>query len=634
MALLNLQQVSLAFGHVPLLDHVDFAIEPAERIALIGRNGVGKTSLLKVVLGSVLPDSGKLQRQNGITLANVAQEPVFGQAQTIFQAVAQGMGAVWDLLEQYEAMAQDPGHHPELLHALQQAIDEQNGWSTKSRIEQTLGRLKLDASILLSELSGGQRKRVALARALVAEPSILVLDEPTNHLDVESIEWLEETLKSFAGSVLLVTHDRCFLNNVATRIVELDRGRLRSYPGNFAAYQSRKENELNAERLEQTRFDKMLSQEEVWIRKGVEARRTRSVGRVERLLQMRKERAARREETGRVNFSIDRGVASGKLVAELKNVSKSWNEKLIIKDFSAVIMRGDKVGLIGPNGAGKTTLLKLILGEITPDAGTVRLGTQLQVAYFDQLRTQLEEERTVIDSITPGSDWIEIGGQRKHVMSYLQDFLFAPERARSPVKSLSGGERNRLLLARLFARPANVLVLDEPTNDLDIDTLELLEEMLQNYEGTVFLVSHDRTFLDNVVTETIAWEGPGQWREYVGGYQDWIRQREPMIKNSPVVAVKNSALVPPVQAAAKAAPKKSAKLSYKEQKELDELPAKLAALEEEQAWVVSQLNDPAFYQKGSEEIRKVTLRAEEIEALLTELLIRWDMLESKLLSNS
>ena len=374
----------------------------------------------------------------------------------------------------------------------------------------------------------------------------------------------------------------------------------------------------------------MLSQEEIWIRKGVEARRTRSVGRVERLLQMRKERAARREQTGRVNFSIDSGIASGKLVAELKNVSKSWDGKLIIKDFSAVIMRGDKVGLIGPNGAGKTTLLRLILGEITPDAGTVRLGTQLQVAYFDQLRTQLEEERTVIDSITPGSAWIEIGGQRKHVMSYLQDFLFAPERARSPVKSLSGGERNRLLLARLLARPANVLVLDEPTNDLDMDTLELLEEMLQNYEGTVFLVSHDRTFLDNVVTETIAWEGPGQWREYVGGYQDWIRQRG-AVPSSTFAPAPNKLRVPvPITAQpVKAAVKKASKLSYKEQKELEELPAKLAALETEQAEVLSKLNDPAFYQKGPDEIRKVTQRAEEIEALLTELLIRWDMLESK-----
>jgi len=630
MALLNLQQVSLAFGHVPLLDHVDFAIEPAERIALIGRNGTGKTSLLKVVIGSVLPDSGEIQRQNGLSLASVAQEPVFGEAQTIFQAVAQGIGSVWNLLEQYEAMVQDPDHNPEVLHALQQAIDDQHGWRATSRIEQALGRLKLEASTPLSDLSGGQRKRVALARALVAEPSILVLDEPTNHLDVESIEWLEETLKSFAGSVLLVTHDRFFLNNVATRIVELDRGKLRSYPGNFAAYQSRKEYELNAERLEQARFDKMLSQEEIWIRKGVEARRTRSVGRVERLLQMRKERAARREQTGRVNFSIDSGIASGKLVAELKNVSKSWDGKLIIKDFSAVIMRGDKVGLIGPNGAGKTTLLKLILGEITPDAGTVRLGTQLQVAYFDQLRAQLEEERTVIDSITPGSEWIEIGGQRKHVMSYLQDFLFAPERARSPVKSLSGGERNRLLLARLLARPANVLVLDEPTNDLDMDTLELLEEMLQNYEGTVFLVSHDRTFLDNVVTETIAWEGPGQWREYVGGYQDWIRQRGALPSSSFAPAPNKLRVPVPITAQpVKAAVKKASKLSYKEQKELEELPAKLAALETEQAEVLSKLNDPAFYQKGPDEIRKVTQRAEEIEALLTELLIRWDMLESK-----
>jgi ATP-binding cassette subfamily F protein uup len=629
MALLSLQQVSLAFGHVPLLDHVDFVIEPGERIALIGRNGTGKSSLLKVVLGSILPDSGEVQRQNGITLADVPQEPVFGEAQTIFQAVAQGVGPVWDLLAQYEAMAQDPAHDADALHAIQQAIDDQDGWMATSRIEQALSRLSLEGSVLLSDLSGGQRKRVALARAMVAGPTILVLDEPTNHLDVESIQWLEDTLKSFAGSVLLVTHDRFFLNNVATRVIELDRGNLRSYPGNFAAYEARKEYELNAERLEQARFDKMLSQEEIWIRKGVQARRTRSVGRVERLMQMRKERAARREQTGRVNFAVDSGAASGKLVAELKNVSKSWGGKPIITDFSAVLLRGDKIGLIGPNGAGKTTLLKLILGELAPDAGSVRLGTQIQVAYFDQLRAQLDEERTVIDSITPGSDWIEIGGQRKHVMSYLQDFLFAPERARSPVKSLSGGERNRLLLARLFARPANVLVLDEPTNDLDIDTLELLEEMLQSYEGTVFLVSHDRTFLDNVVTETIAWEGPGQWREYVGGYQDWLRQRGPATASNAAPAVKNLSVTLQMQPDPKTAVKKPTKLSYKEQRELDELPAKLAALEAEQAAVVAKLNDPTFYQSSSDELRKVTDRAAELDLLLTELITRWDALEAK-----
>jgi ABC transport system ATP-binding/permease protein len=538
----------------------------------------------------------------------------------VFDAAAQGLGPAWALLKRYEALLIDPDHDAAELESVQHDIDASNGWSVAAKVEQALSRLSIDGSLPMASLSGGQRKRVALARALVAQPDLLLMDEPTNHLDVESIQWLEEMLRNFGGSVLLVTHDRSFLNNVATRVIELDRGRLRSYPGNFAAYEARKAEEMNAEQLAQARFDKMLSQEEVWIRKGVEARRTRSVGRVERLMQMRKERAVRREQTGRVNFAVDSGTPSGKLVAELKNVSKSWGDKPVVQDFSAVLMRGDKIGLIGPNGAGKTTLLKLILGEVMPDSGSVRLGTQLQVAYFDQLREQLDEERSVIDSITPGSDWIEIGTQRKHVMSYLQDFLFAPERARSPVKSLSGGERNRLLLARLFARPANVLVLDEPTNDLDIDTLELLEEMLREFDGTVFLVSHDRTFLNNVVTQTIAWDGPGQWREYVGGYEDWLRQR---VTVTPAGSAAKSVDAKAVQ------PKRAAKLGFKEQRELDELPVRLQTLEAEQAQIAGRLADPALYQKDAAEMRRITDRAAALEAEITALLERWETLEAK-----
>jgi ABC transport system ATP-binding/permease protein len=629
MALINFNQISMAYGHVPLLDHVDFALEQGERVALIGRNGTGKSTFLKVLTQQVPPDDGTLQIQNGVDIASVPQEPDFGHASTVLEAVAQGVAHEQALLARYTELSAHEAHSKELddIHA---QLDARDGWQWQARVGSVISQLQLHARDALVQLSGGQRKRVALARALVTKPQVLALDEPTNHLDIESITWLEQLLLAFNGSVILITHDRSFLDRVATRIVELDRGQLRSYPGNFSAYQLRKAKELEDEVLANARFDKFLAQEEVWIRKGVEARRTRSVGRVQRLMEMRSERTQRRDATGRVNMQIDAGEKSGKLVAELIQVSKAYpraegGHLAIVQDFTATILRGDKVGLIGPNGAGKSTLLKLILGTLKPDQGTVRQGSNLQVAYFDQLRAQLDDEKSVIDTISPGSEWIEIGSERKHVMSYLGDFLFAPARAKSPVKSLSGGERNRLLLARLFARPANVLVLDEPTNDLDIDTLELLEELLRDYPGTVFLVSHDRTFLDNVVTDTIAWEGAGQWREYVGGYQDWLVQR----------ARSQSATAPqppaPVPAAARErnATTRPQKLSYKEQRALEELPGKIEALEQEQHVLNAKLNDPEFFKNPKQEIEQATTRTAAIEEELLQLLEQWEELENR-----
>ena len=527
MALLSLTDAHLAFGHVPLLDGAAMSLEAGERLALIGRNGAGKSSLLKILAGLDKPDDGLVQAQTSLRRVYVAQEPVFAAGISVFDAVAEGVAEARALRQRYEEHA--PGDD---LDALQTRLEALDGWTWEQRVEQALQRLHLDPAAQVDALSGGTKKRVALAQALVAAPDVLLLDEPTNHLDIDAIEWLQELLNGWRGALVLISHDRAFIDAVATRIVELDRGQLRSYPGNFAAFQAAKEYELANEALANARADKLLAQEEVWVRKGVEARRTRSVGRVARLVKLREQRQARRDTLGQVRLEVDAGLPTGKIVAELKDVGMRYGDKLLVDDFSATILRGDKVGLIGPNGAGKTTLLKLILGELQPTRGTVRQGTKLQVAYFDQMRAGLDLDATLADTISPGSEWIETGTQRKHVMSYLTDFLFSPERANSPVRTLSGGERNRLLLARLFALPANVLVLDEPTNDLDIDTLDLLEDLLQGYAGTVFLVSHDRRFLDNVVTSTIAWEGdpafggrPGLWREYEGGYEDWKTQR-------------------------------------------------------------------------------------------------------------
>jgi len=624
MALITLLNAQLAFGHVPLLDHTDFALESGERVGLIGRNGAGKSSLLKILAGLEKVDDGALQLQQGLRIAYVAQEPVLDADATVFEATLAGVADVIALIDQYT-------HGQGDLDALQGEIEAKDGWNWEQRVEETLQRLHLDKGMVISALSGGTKKRVALGQALVRRPDVLLLDEPTNHLDLDSIEWLENLLIDFKGSVVTITHDRTFLDRVATRIVELDRGQLRSYPGNFTQYQQQKEEQIAQEAVISAKADKLLAQEEVWIRKGVEARRTRAQGRITRLEKLRQRRAARRDALGSVRLDVASGLPSGKIVAELTKVSKSFGEKTVVRDFTATILRGDKVGLIGPNGAGKTTLLKLILGELAPDGGKVRQGANLQVAYFDQMRDALDLDATLEDFISPGSEWIEIGSQRKHVKSYLGDFLFSPARSGSPVRSLSGGERNRLLLARLFARPANVLVLDEPTNDLDIDTLELLEDLLQNYDGTVFLVSHDRAFLDNVVTSTIVFEGDGLWREYEGGVQDWLTQsrRAQALASAAVPGGRAAArdatprvVTPPVASPARR------KLSYKDQRELEGLPALIESLEQEQKAIHDELADGSLYVNDVARASSLSERSAQIDNELTAALERWETLGS------
>lgn len=624
MALITLLDAQLAFGHVALLDHASFSLEANERVGLIGRNGAGKSSLLKILGGLAHPDDGALQVQQGLRIAYVPQEPVLEPTHTIFEAASAGLAAVIALREQYLSNTPDLD-----LDALQSQIEAADAWNWEQRVEETLHRLHLEPQAIVGTLSGGTRKRVALAQALVARPDVLLLDEPTNHLDLDSIEWLEDLLLGFKGSVVTITHDRAFLDRVATHIVELDRGQLRSYPGNFAQYQLQKEEQLAQEAVINARADKLLVQEEIWIRKGVEARRTRSQSRINRLEQLRVNRAERRDALGRVRMDIDAGTSGsyqGKIVAELAGVHKAFGDKTIVHNFSGTILRGDKVGLIGPNGAGKTTFLKMVLGELAPDSGQVRRGANLQVAYFDQMRHAIDLDATLEDFISPGSEWIEIGSQRKHVKSYLGDFLFSPARAHSPVRSLSGGERNRLLLARLFARPANVLVLDEPTNDLDIDTLELLEELLQTYDGTVFLVSHDRAFLDNVVTSTIACEGDGLWREYEGGVQDWLtqsqRSRTPVTMGKPISENK----IEPKATPDKREQLSKKKLSYKEQRELEQLPSHIAALEAEQQAIRTELADGTLYAKDGIRAAALYQRDAEIEELLLQALERWTTL--------
>ena len=626
MALLTFLNAQLAFGHVPLLDHTDFSLETGERVGLIGRNGSGKSSLLKILAGIEKAAEGTLQLQQNLRLAYVAQEPVLDPNATVFVAASAGIAGVIALIDQY---SQGIGN----LDQLQSAIEAQDGWNWEQRVTETLHRLHLDENAVISTLSGGTQKRVALAQALVSQPDVLLLDEPTNHLDLDSIEWLEGLLVAFKGSLVTISHDRTFLDRVATRIVELDRGILRSYPGNFSQYVTLKEEQLAQEAVISAKADKLLAQEEIWIRKGVEARRTRSQSRIVRLEKLRASRAAHRAALGNVRMDVASGALSGKLVAELTLACKRFGDKVIIKDFSATVMRGDKIGLLGPNGAGKTTLLKLILGELQPDSGKVRQGANLQVAYFDQMRNALDLDATLEDFISPGSEWIEIGNQRKHVKSYLGDFLFSPARANSPVRSLSGGERNRLLLARLFARPANVLVLDEPTNDLDIETLELLEELLQGYEGTVFLVSHDRTFLDNVVTSTIAFEGEGLWREYEGGVQDWLIQSKrsraiQLAANAATTNARSTAAKAPSASADTGTPKPETarKLNNKEQRELDGLPARLAQLEQEQATLRAELSDVNLYAKDPLKAGQLYQRDAAIEEEMLNLLTRWEAL--------
>ena len=640
MALIVLNDAKLAFGHVDLLANTQFSLESSERIGLIGRNGTGKSSLLKILAGLEKLDDGSVQYQQGLRMAYVAQEPIFDPVETVFHAVSKGVAEVKALREEYEELSvaewNDDSHHR--LDEIQSQLESMSGWNWEQRVHETLDRLHLDPEVAIGSLSGGNRKRVALAQALVAVPDVLFLDEPTNHLDLDSITWLEELLKAFKGSVVLITHDRAFLDAVSTQIVELDRGILRSYPGNFTAYETLKEQEIASEALANARADKLLAQEEVWIRKGVEARRTRSVGRIARLEKLREIRAARRDAMGQIKLSVASGNRSGKIVADLENVSKSY-DRPIVKDFTATILRGDKVGLLGPNGAGKTTLLKLILGTIQPDSGTATMGSQIDVAYFDQMREGLDLNATLEDYISPGSEWIEINGARKHVKSYLNDFLFSPERANSPVSTLSGGERNRLLLARLFARPANVLVLDEPTNDLDIDTLELLEQLLQDYKGTVFLVSHDRAFLDNVVTSIIAYEGDGFWREYEGGYEDWKIQKKRSEEyrsnqsGSSEPAKSKSSAAEPVKVASNIEapkPKKSTvqKLNSKERTELEAIPLQIDDLEKEQASISESLGDPEIYKNRPADVITLQENLKIIEDKLSALMSRWeDLLE-------
>jgi len=624
MAVITLLNAQLAYGHVALLDHTDFSLEAGERVGLIGRNGAGKSSLLKILAGLEKADDGILQLQQGLRVAYVAQEPVLDAQTSVFEATRAGVADIIALIDQYSH-----GHGD--LDVLQSAIEAQDGWNWEQRVDETLQRLHLRKDAMISTLSGGTKKRVALGQALVRRPDVLLLDEPTNHLDLDSIEWLENLLIEFKGSVVTITHDRTFLDRVVTRIVELDRGHLRSYPGNFTRYQVQKEEQLAQEAVISAKADKLLAQEEVWIRKGVEARRTRAQGRITRLQSLRARRAARREALGSVKLDVAAGLPSGKIVAELTRVGKSFGDKHVVRDFTATILRGDKVGLIGPNGAGKTTLLKLILGELAPDSGKVRQGANLQVAYFDQMRDALDLDATLEDFISPGSEWIEIGKQRKHVKSYLGDFLFSPARSNSPVRSLSGGERNRLLLARLFARPANVLVLDEPTNDLDIDTLELLEDLLQNYEGTVFLVSHDRAFLDNVVTSTIVFEGDGRWREYEGGVQDWLtqsRRAQAFAQESARADATTPAPAKSAAPAAGAAAGSKKKLSYKEQRELESLPAMIEALEQEQRLIHDELADGSLYGTDPARAAELAQRSARIDDELMAALERWETLGS------
>lgn len=645
MPLLTLSQGCLAFGHVPLLDHADFQLDAGERIALIGRNGSGKSSLLKALAGQTRLDDGEVWIAPGSTVAYVSQEPDFPLNGRIYDTVAQGCGAIAQQLIAYHQLAHDIAHDDgsdtqrhtrqlEELAELQHALENNDGWRLNNKVESVLQRLQLDPEQIVSNLSGGGVKRVQLARALAGTPDLLLLDEPTNHLDMDGILWLEELIRDFNGGMVVITHDRQFLDRIATRIVELDRGILASFPGSFTSYQQRKADMLAAEELANARFDKFLAQEEVWIRKGVEARRTRNEGRVKRLEGLRRERTARRDRLGNVSLKIDKGENSGQMVAELHNVNKLFGEKAVVSDFSTRIMRGDRVGLIGPNGAGKTTLLKLILGELKPDSGNVRTGARLTVAYFDQLRTQLDPEAPLTEVISPGSDYVEIGRERKHVIGYLGDFLFSPARARSPVKSLSGGERNRLLLARLFARPANVLVLDEPTNDLDIETLELLEELLANYDGTVFLVSHDRAFLDNVVTQVIASDAPGVWNEYAGGYADWLRCRPAASDNAAKKSAADTKAEPKKEASKndktnKDGSSKPVKLSFKEKRELEELPGKIERLEAEQAALQQQLADPELYRQRPQDVPKLNQRSGEVEEEILNAMMRWEELEAR-----
>ena len=638
MPIVTLDNASLAYGHVPLLDRALFNIDIGERVALIGRNGAGKSSLIHVLAGSRQLDDGLIWKKPGLKLAVVEQEPQLDPLQTARATVAGGLAPQQALLREYDELMHQAMHDQAALDRMgvvEARLSESGAWDIDRKVDAVLQRMDLDGDRLIGAASGGMKKRIALARALVTEPELLVLDEPTNHLDIDAIAWLENLLVEFVGAALFVTHDRAFLDRVATRVVELDRGRLLSFPGNFSAYQTRKAEQVEVEKVVSAKFDKFLALEEVWIRKGVEARRTRNEGRVLRLERLRRERAARSERQGRVALAVDDSNRSGKLVAEFTVVSKSFGDNKVVRDLTLRILRGDKIGIVGPNGAGKSTLIKLLLGELNPDAGEVKLGTRLEIAYFDQFRDALDDNATLAGTISPGSDWVEVNGARKHVMSYLTDFLFPPERANAKVSALSGGERNRLLLARLFARPANLLVLDEPTNDLDIDTLELLENLLQDYAGTVILVSHDRAFLDNVATQVLAFDGDGRWVENPGGYADWQAwkarraQAEALAgrQGAETAARQESGQGGQVSSASRST--RGSKLSFKESRELESLPGRIMEFEAEQAALNRRLADPDVYVKAPADATTANARIQAIEGELLAALERWEFLDRK-----
>ena len=632
MPVLTLQSVDLGVGGPPLLHAVDFALEANERVCVVGRNGAGKSTLLRLIAGEIRADDGEVRYSEGLRVARLTQEVPQDLAGSVFDVVAGGLGDVGPLLAQFHHLSHAAAVDTAALAAVQTRIETVHGWDLERRVGQLLEQFGLAAEADFAALSGGMKRRVLLARAVANAPDVLLLDEPTNHLDIEAIAWLEDFVRGFRGSVMFVTHDRRFLRALATRIVEIDRGTLTSWPGDYANYLRRREERLHAEAQENARFDKLLAQEEVWIRQGIKARRTRDEGRVRRLEGMRRERAQRRELAGTARMQLADAAVSGKRVVEARHVSYAWDDAPVVRDFSTIIQRGDRVGLIGPNGAGKTTLLRLLLGELAPQAGEVQLGTNLQIAYFDQHRAALREDWNALDNVAEGREYIELNGQRKHVLGYLQDFLFEPERARAPITRLSGGERNRLLLARLFAQPSNLLVLDEPTNDLDVETLELLEELLADYAGTILLVSHDRDFLDAVVTSTLVLEGEGRIGEYVGGYSDWLRQRPASVRAVAKPAARDSdtaardALTAAAPAAA-AAPVVKRKRSYKDQRELEMLPARIEALETRIAELGASLQDPATYQRGGEGLATLHRQLTEVQAELDAAYARWAELE-------
>lgn len=629
MPLLNLDRLSIAFGVEKLLDNISFQLDAGERVCLIGRNGAGKTTLLRLLAGEILPDSGELWRQPGLRIATLAQELPVDTTATVFEIVAGGLELGRLLADYHEAAGQlahgiNAADALRRMERLQHELEARDGWRWQQRVETVISRLQLPADTPLAELSGGWRRRVLLGQALVRDPDVLLLDEPTNHLDLETIQWLETELLEFRGGLLFVTHDRALLQRLATRLLELDRGALTSWPGDYAAFVEKKAALLEIEARHNAKFDKNLAQEEAWIRQGIKARRTRNEGRVRALYALREERRQRREQQGKASFTLEPAELSGKLVIEAQNLDYAWQGEPLIRDFSTRILRGDRIGLIGPNGSGKTTLLNLLLGRLSPDRGQVRHGAKLEIAYFDQLREHLDPEQTVLDSVAGGRETIEINSQRRHIIGYLGDFLFTAQRARSPVKSLSGGERNRLLLARLFTQPANLLVMDEPTNDLDLETLELLEELLLEYTGTLLLVSHDRAFLDNVVTSCLVFEANGRIQEYVGGYSDWLRQR-PAPEPTPAVKPKPA----PTPSPKPSKPAMPGKLSYNERRELEQLPARIEELEQRQRELHALTADPAFYKQDA---AVFTQQLEELKCLEAELEAsygRWEELEAR-----